>query len=187
MLMHIGSYSRTFVFGTLRHFTSVLKYQIAPITYRTEPVITAVSVPVAKAKNDAEVMNLEPKSPVLSLQCSSLDHNNKRISPEQRQLNKLLAARDQCCLFCWDRRYVQGANILAQKMDRFVQIPKSLARCGLNSLYDVQNSLLLCGKCHSDFDELWLSIEFDGTDMILKGMDFTQNATLCRKDKLICV
>ena len=70
-------------------------------------------------------------------------------------LKKAVVKRDGVCLFCWDRIECEGAHILAQKNIPFQYDESSLfERTGLKQKHQVQNGLLLCSKCHGQFDKL---------------------------------
>jgi ribosomal protein L37AE/L43A len=82
--------------------------------------------------------------------------------PTHFQFKMALEDRDERCLFCWDPRKCQAAHIVGQKkLPIEYEQDSLLARCGLESIHQVQNGLWLCKKCHGDFDDLEWYVESD--------------------------
>jgi hypothetical protein len=71
------------------------------------------------------------------------------------QFKKSVGKRDCVCLFCWDNLECHAAHIVAQKVNPFDYDEQSIfQRVGLDSKHQVQNGMLLCSKCHGQFDKL---------------------------------
>lgn len=93
-------------------------------------------------------------------------------SVTQEILKKELFERDYCCLFCWDKSlpYLQAAHILSRKTIRMSNVNELLQRAGIPNLYDVRNGLLLCMKCHHDFDTLKTFVQVEEDRMLFKAV-----------------
>ncbi|KAJ3330294.1 hypothetical protein HDU76_006011 [Blyttiomyces sp. JEL0837] len=83
----------------------------------------------------------------LPTEASNLTHAN---------FQKALHERDKVCLFCWGEEALHPAHLISQKkFDSFELIIRDLlGRAGMDSVYRVQNGVLLCAVCHSRFDNL---------------------------------
>jgi hypothetical protein len=103
--------------------------------------------------------------------------------PEEKELlhkdlKKAVAKRDGVCLFCWDKLECEGAHIIAQK-----NIPNAydesslLQRAGLTQKHQIQNGLLLCNNCHSQFDKLKRYVDVDGDKLVVKVVNETNDET----------
>ncbi|KAJ2987527.1 hypothetical protein HDV02_006080, partial [Globomyces sp. JEL0801] len=93
--------------------------------------------------------------------------------PEEKELShkdlkKTLVRRDGVCLFCWKLK-CEGAHIIAQKNFSMASDESSiLQRAGLTQKHQVQNGLLLCRNCHSDFDILKQYVDVDDDKLVVK-------------------
>ncbi|KAJ3317095.1 hypothetical protein HDV06_002077 [Boothiomyces sp. JEL0866] len=94
--------------------------------------------PATSRPSSAESITKEPKE---------LTHKNLKDS---------VSKRDGVCLFCWNILECEGAHIIAQKIINTVPNDESsvLTRCGLQNRHQIQNGMLLCKICHSQFDKL---------------------------------
>jgi hypothetical protein len=73
------------------------------------------------------------------------------------------------CLFCWDKLQLQGAHIIAQKNISMAYDESSLLqRAGMTQKHQVQNGLLLCNKCHGEFDQLKRYVDVVDDKLVVK-------------------
>jgi hypothetical protein len=99
--------------------------------------------------------------------------------PEERELThndfkKAVEKRDGVCLFCWDKVEDQGAHIIAQKNIRMAyDEPSLLVRAGLTQKHQVQNGLLLCIKCHRQFDKLRRYVDVVDNKLVVKVVNYS--------------
>ncbi|KAJ3232738.1 hypothetical protein HDU78_006878 [Chytriomyces hyalinus] len=79
------------------------------------------------------------------------------LQPGQGNFRSALLKRDKACLFCWDTEGLDAAHLIAQKngvpMTHVIE-DILVQRAGLDSIYRVQNGVLLCPSCHRRFDQL---------------------------------
>jgi hypothetical protein len=103
-----------------------------------------------------------------------LDHVPKERELTHQYLKKALELRDGVCLFCWDKEEVQGAHIIAQKnIGMAYDEPSLLARAGLTQKHQVENGLLLCIKCHSNFDKLKRYVDVVDDKLVVKVVNYS--------------
>jgi hypothetical protein len=109
-----------------------------------------------------------------------LDHVPAERELTHKDLKKAVERRDGVCLFCWDNEEVQGAHIIAQKkIPMAYDAPSILLRAGLTQKHQVQNGLLLCGNCHSEFDQLKRYVDVVGDKLVVKVV----NGSVLRNDE----
>ena len=110
------------------------------------------------------------RTPSKSNSTEDLDY----VLPEEKELvhkdlKKAVAGRDLVCLFCWDKLECEGAHIIAQKNIPMASDESSLLqRAGLTQKHQVQNGLLLCKICHSQFDKLKRYVDFIDDKLVVK-------------------
>ncbi len=104
--------------------------------------------------------------------------------PEKRELthNDLKEAamkRDGVCLFCWNNLECERAHIIAQKNNILINYDESslFQRAGLIQKHQVQNGLLLCIKCHSQFDKLNQYVNVVDDKLVIKVVNQTNDET----------
>ena len=114
---------------------------------------------------------------------SSRRNSDADYVPEERllihnDLKKAVVKRDRVCLFCWDKSECQGAHIIAQKNISVAYDESSLlGRAGLTQKHQVQNGLLLCIKCHSQFDKLLIYVDVVDEKLVVKVVNETNDET----------
>ncbi|KAJ3243588.1 hypothetical protein HDU77_010339 [Chytriomyces hyalinus] len=74
--------------------------------------------------------------------------------PTHYNFSTALRKRDVVCVICWHSRITEAAHLIAQKSSIPLVIEKLLERAGMQSVYQVQNGVLLCAICHKSFDAL---------------------------------
>ncbi|KAJ3249702.1 hypothetical protein HK103_004498, partial [Boothiomyces macroporosus] len=117
--------------------------------------------PATSRPSSAESIEKEPKE---------LTHKNLKDS---------VSKRDSVCLFCWNTLECEGAHIIAQKIINTATNDESsvLTRCGLQNKHQIQNGMLLCKICHSQFDKLKrYADEVDGK-LVVKIVNETNDTT----------
>ncbi|KAJ3253880.1 hypothetical protein HK103_007680 [Boothiomyces macroporosus] len=117
--------------------------------------------PASSRPSSAESITKEPKE---------LTHKNLKNNVEKR---------DGVCLFCWDVLECEGSHIISQKTINPVPDDESsvLTKCGLQNKHQIQNGMLLCNKCHSQFDKLKRYVdEVDGR-LVVKIVNETNDTT----------
>ena len=88
---------------------------------------------------------------------------------EHTDLKKAVKKRDVVCLFCWDKIQCEAAHIVAQKEVPFpYSEPTLFERTGLEQKHQVQNGLLLCVKCHREFDALKRYVDVVDDKLVVK-------------------
>ena len=111
--------------------------------------------------------------------------------PEEKELfhkdlKKAVVKRDRVCLFCWDEFCCEGAHIIAQKNVPMAYDESSLLqRAGLTQKHQVQNGLLLCHKCHTQFDSLKQYVDFFDDQFVVKVVNETNDTTSDKHRKWI--
>jgi hypothetical protein len=102
------------------------------------------------------------------------DYQSKEFS--HKNLKEAVEKRDEVCLFCWDMLECEGAHIIAQKNIpmEYDDIPL-LRRAGLEHKHQVQNGLLLCNKCHSQFDKLKRYVDLIDDKLVIKVVNETND------------
>jgi hypothetical protein len=102
------------------------------------------------------------------------DHDYHPIS--HKDLKEAVEKRDGVCLFCWDKLECEGAHIIAQKNILMAYDETSfLQRAGLAQQHLVQNGLLLCNKCHSQFDKLKRYVDVVEDKLVVKVVNETDD------------
>ena len=110
-----------------------------------------------------------------------LENGEKQIS--HYGLKKSLLSRDRVCLFCWQRLECEAAHIIAQKNFVVANVEHSiLARVGLTQKHQVQNGLLLCKKCHGQFDKLKSYVDVVDDRLVVKLVKDSNNLSDWRRD-----
>ncbi|KAJ8327749.1 hypothetical protein O5D80_004085 [Batrachochytrium dendrobatidis] len=106
---------------------------------------------------------------------------SKESELSHRDLKNAVEERDRVCLFCWDKLSLQGAHIIAQK-NIGVAYNESpiLLRAGLAQKHQVQNGLLLCIKCHDQFDKLERYVDVVDNKLVVKVVN---HSVLLNDDK----
>ncbi|KAI9341149.1 hypothetical protein BDR26DRAFT_895231 [Obelidium mucronatum] len=95
---------------------------------------------------------------------------------EHADFKAALHSRDKVCLFCWGNLQLDAAHVIAQKSSIALIIAELLARSSLNSVYEVQNGVLLCKVCHGEFDGLRRYIDVDENDsLVAKVVNLTND------------
>jgi hypothetical protein len=95
------------------------------------------------------------------------DYLPKELS--HKDLKEAVEKRDGVCLFCWDKLECEGAHIIAQKTIPIAFDEQNiLTRAGLPQKHLVQNGLLLCNKCHSQFDKLKRYVDVVEDKLVVK-------------------
>ena len=120
-----------------------------------------------------------PKGSKKSSRANSVVDDDDYKAPQlsHTNLKKSVTARDGVCLFCWGKRNLQGAHIIAQKNIPVVLDDNHtlLMRAGLKEMHQVQNGLLLCANCHLDFDALKRYVDVVGDKLVLKVVNETND------------
>ena len=112
---------------------------------------------------------LSSNPPSRSNSAEDLDYVPEERELTHKDLKKAVEKRDGVCLFCWDKRQCHGAHIIAQKnIPVAYDEPSLLARAGLTQKHQVQNGLLLCIKCHSNFDKLKRYVDVVDDKLVVK-------------------
>ena len=97
---------------------------------------------------------------------------------EHTDLKKAVKKRDVVCLFCWDKIQCEAAHIVAQKEVPFpYSEPTLFERTGLEQKHQVQNGLLLCVKCHREFDALKRYVDVVDDKLVVKVVNETNDTT----------
>ncbi|KAJ3002837.1 UNVERIFIED_CONTAM: hypothetical protein HDU68_005985 [Siphonaria sp. JEL0065] len=114
-----------------------------------------------------------PSTPGGSL--TALDLN--AVDPTHANFRSALHKRDEVCLFCWGNLALDAA-LIAQKPAASLSliIPDLLSRGGLDSVYRVQNGILLCKVCHGQFDKLRRYIDVVDGRFVAKVVNMTNDA-----------
>ncbi|KAJ3006233.1 UNVERIFIED_CONTAM: hypothetical protein HDU68_004203 [Siphonaria sp. JEL0065] len=114
-----------------------------------------------------------PSTPGGSL--TALDLN--AVDPTHSKFRSALHKRDKVCLFCWGNLELDAAHLIAQKPSASLSliIPDLLSRAGLDSVYRVQNGILLCKVCHGQFDKLRRYIDVVDDRFVAKVVNLTND------------
>lgn len=129
--------------------------------------------------------NTESETPsTASSKTTSSIEDDFNYVPEEKELlhkdfKKAVVRRDGVCLFCWNKLECEGAHIIAQKNIPIAYDDSSLLqRAGLAQKHQVQNGLLLCQICHSQFDKLKRFLDVDDNDkLVVKVVNETNDQT----------
>jgi hypothetical protein len=102
------------------------------------------------------------------------DYQPKEL--KHKDLKDAVEKRDGVCLFCWDKLECEGAHIIAQKNIQIAYDERNiLTRAGLFDKHLVQNGLLLCNKCHSQFDKLKRYVDVVDDKLVVKVVNETDD------------
>jgi hypothetical protein len=116
------------------------------------------------------------RTPSRSNSTENLEHVPEEKELVHKDLKKAVARRDVVCLFCWDKLECEGAHIIAQKNIPMAYDESSLLqRAGLIQKHQVQNGLLLCNKCHSQFDKLKRYVDFIDDKLVVTVVNETND------------
>jgi hypothetical protein len=116
------------------------------------------------------------RTPSRPYSAEDLEYSPVERELSHKDLKKSVVRRDGVCLFCWNRRVVEGAHIIAQK-----SIPIAydgnplLQRAGLTQKHQVQNGLLLCKNCQSQFELLLLYVDVVDDKLVFKVVNQTND------------
>jgi hypothetical protein len=95
---------------------------------------------------------------------------------EHVDLKKAVRKRDGVCLFCWDKTQCEAAHIFGQKgVNLAYDEPSLFQRSGLKQKHQVQNGLLLCVKCHREFDALKRYVDVVEDKFVVKVVNYSSN------------
>ncbi|KAJ3316932.1 hypothetical protein HDV06_002541 [Boothiomyces sp. JEL0866] len=99
--------------------------------------------------------------------------------PNHNALSTGVTKRDGVCLFCWDTIELHTSHIIAQKNANPLLDDDSsvLTRCGLQNKHQIQNGLLLCSKCHGQFDKLKRYVDEADGILVVKLVNETNDVT----------
>jgi hypothetical protein len=122
-----------------------------------------------------------PASPRTPSRANSVDNvqcvTEEKV-PSHKNLKEAVEKRDGVCLFCWDTLECEGAHIIAQKKISMAYDESSLLqRAGLIQKHQVQNGLLLCNKCHNQFDKLKRYVDVVDDKLVIKVVNETNDTT----------
>jgi hypothetical protein len=107
-----------------------------------------------------------------------LDYVLKEKEFNHLDMKNAVVERDRVCLFCWDILECEGAHIISQKNISMPYDELSLLhQAGLTQLHQVQNGLLLCNKCHSQFDKLKRYVDVIDDKLVVKVVNGTNDET----------
>jgi hypothetical protein len=112
-----------------------------------------------------------PKSSNTSPRNKSVGDLDYELPPiTHNQFREAVEKRDGACLFCWRVNSVEASHIIAQKASNIASYDEQsiLARVGLKEIHEVQNGLLLCKICHSEFDKLKHYVEAANERLVVK-------------------
>ncbi|KAJ3386856.1 hypothetical protein HDU84_001238 [Entophlyctis sp. JEL0112] len=108
---------------------------------------------------------------------SSIALDLNAVDPTHANFRSALHKRDKVCLFCWGNLQLDAAHLIAQKHSPSLSliIPDLLSRAGLDSVYRVQNGILLCKVCHGEFDSLRRYIDVVDGRFVAKVVNMTND------------
>ncbi|KAJ3025556.1 UNVERIFIED_CONTAM: hypothetical protein HDU68_007002 [Siphonaria sp. JEL0065] len=111
-----------------------------------------------------------PGGPLTALDLNAVD-------PTHANFRSALHKRDKVCLFCWGNEALDAAHLIAQKPSASPSliIPDLLHRASLDSVYRVQNGILLCAVCHRRFDDLRRYIDVVDNRLVAKVVNLTND------------
>ena len=117
---------------------------------------------------------LSSNPPSRSNSAEDLDYVPEERELTHKDLKKAVEKRDAVCLFCWDKLQCHGAHIIAQKnIPVAYGEPSVLARAGLTQKHQVQNGMLLCIKCHGEFDQLKRYVDVVDDKLVVKVVNYS--------------
>ncbi|KAI8897081.1 hypothetical protein BC833DRAFT_595034 [Globomyces pollinis-pini] len=121
---------------------------------------------------------ISSRTPSRSNSTEDLDYVPELKELLHKDLKKAVVKRDVVCLFCWDKLECEGAHIIAQKNIPMTYDESSLLqRAGLTQKHQIQNGLLLCNKCHSQFDKLKRYVDLIDDKLVVKVVNETNDET----------
>jgi hypothetical protein len=110
---------------------------------------------------------------------SSAKENGQDYQPKElshKDLKQAVVMRDGVCLFCWDKLECEGAHIIAQKNIPIAFDEQNiLTRAGLSQKHQINNGLLLCQICHSQFDKLKRYVDVADDKLVVKVVNETND------------
>ncbi|TPX44061.1 hypothetical protein CcCBS67573_g10430 [Chytriomyces confervae] len=95
--------------------------------------------------------------------------------PIHSNFSTALRKWDLVCLICWGSQATDAAHLIAQKSSIPLVIEKLLERAGMWSVFQVQNGVLLCARCHILFDALEQYIDVVDGRLIAKIVNRTND------------
>ncbi|KAJ3344682.1 hypothetical protein HDU83_004940, partial [Entophlyctis luteolus] len=110
---------------------------------------------------------------------TALDLN--AANPAQSNFRAALLRRDKVCLFCWEDTQLDAAHLIAQKKGAPMTagleniLSNLLSRANLDSIYRVQNGILLCKVCHGEFDALHYYFDVVDGCLVAKVVNLTND------------
>ena len=117
---------------------------------------------------------LSSNPPSRSNSAEDLDYVPEERELTHKDLKKAVEKRDGVCLFCWDKLQCHGAHIIAQKnIPVAYGEPSVLAGAGLKQKHQVQNGMLLCIKCHGEFDQLKRYVDVVDDKLVVKVVNYS--------------
>ncbi|TPX43865.1 hypothetical protein CcCBS67573_g10437 [Chytriomyces confervae] len=106
---------------------------------------------------------------------SSTPIKSNATDPTHSNFSTALRKRDVVCLICWGSQATDAAHLIAQKSSIPLVIEKLLERAGMRSVFQVQNGVLLCARCHILFDALEQYIDVVDGRLIAKIVNRTND------------
>ncbi|KAI8839207.1 hypothetical protein BJ741DRAFT_680208 [Chytriomyces cf. hyalinus JEL632] len=108
---------------------------------------------------------------------SSTAFESNASNPGPGNFRSALLKRDKVCLFCWGHLGLDAAHLIAQKGGVAVAalIQNHLHQAGLDSIYRVQNGVLLCKVCHGEFDNLRRYFDVEDGRLVAKVVNLTSD------------
>ena len=117
---------------------------------------------------------LSSNPPSRSNSAEDLDYVPEERELTHKDLKKAVEKRDGVCLFCWDKLQCHEAHIIAQKnIPVAYGEPSVLAGAGLEQKHQVQNGMLLCIKCHGEFDQLKRYVDVVDDKLVVKVVNYS--------------
>ena len=111
----------------------------------------------------------------------STDDLQQNAEKTHCHLKKALVSRDEVCLFCWDFLENEAAHIIAQRNAAVENDERSvLRRVGLTDKHVIQNGLLLCIKCHSQFAKLKRYVDVVDDKLVVKVVEESNDKLIAR-------
>jgi len=130
-------------------------------------------LPFHKNYNENSCSSRSNSRPSSAAKEEQQEYQPKELS--HKDLKEAVEKRDGVCLFCWDMLECEGAHIIAQKNFVTFDEPNILMRAGLSHKHLVQNGLLLCIKCHSQFDKLKRYVDVVEDKLVVKVVNETDD------------
>jgi hypothetical protein len=102
------------------------------------------------------------------------DHDYQTKELKHKDLKDAVEKRDGVCLFCWNKLECEGAYIIAQRNIQIAYDERNiLTRAGLSQKHQINNGLLLCQICHSEFDKLKQYVDVVDDKLVVKVVNET--------------